>query len=181
MNEELDVLKSVSERLESAHIPYMITGSVAGNFYAMPRMTRDIDIVIEIMKKDTDRILALFNDDFYIDAEMIVQAIHDHSMFNIIHNQSVIKIDFIIRKDLPYRKLEFARRRPMEVGGTQLWVVSPEDLVLSKLHWAKDSQSEMQLRDVQNILSVVKNLDTEYLNEWIQSLNLEEIYSKVQS
>src|ERR1700733_10529644 len=102
MNEESQVLKLVCGRLDSANIPYMLTGSFAANFYAIPRMTRDIDFVLEIYKFDISRLYKAFQNDFYIDKDSIIQAIEQQGMFNIIHNDSIIKIDFIIRKDLPY-------------------------------------------------------------------------------
>ena len=181
MNQELEVLKQVCDRLEQASISYMITGSVAASFYAVPRMTRDIDIVIEIEKESARNLLKFFKKDFYVDSQAVNEAVKDHGMFNVIHNESVIKIDFIVRKDQPYRRAEFKRRRAEEIRGARLWMVSPEDLVLSKLDWAKHSLSSMQLQDVGNILSMVKNIDREYIQKWVKSLHLEEIYRKVQN
>ena len=180
MSEELDVLKEVCRRLENAGILYMITGSVAANFYAVPRMTRDIDIVIEIGQESADKIEKLFRDDFYLDKASISEAIAVQGMFNILHNECVIKIDFIVRKESSYRKLEFERRRPAEFEGQKIWIVSPEDLILSKLFWAKESLSEMQLGDVKNLLRLVKDLDTAYIEKWVDSLYLRDIYQKVQ-
>ncbi len=179
MSEELEVLKTVSQRLNQAGIPYMITGSTAANFYAVPRMTRDIDIVIDIRKEDAGRISNLFEDEFYVDPETVREAVDRKGMFNIIHNEYVIKIDFIVRKEGPYRELEFKRRREIQVEGVSSWVVSPEDLILSKLVWAKDSFSEMQLRDVKNILTALKGIDLKYIEQWIPSLGLAEVYEKV--
>lgn len=102
MSEEFEILKTVCQRLEQAVIPYMITGSIAANFYAVPRMTRDIDIVIEVKKEDVKRLFELFKDDFYVDSESITEAIEKRGMFNMIHNEHVIKVDFIIRKDSLY-------------------------------------------------------------------------------
>ncbi len=179
MSEESEVLKDVCRRLESAKISYMITGSIAANFYAVPRMTRDIDIVIEIFAKDIDRMPALFKSDFYIEGESVAEAIKEHGMFNILHNRYVIKIDFIILKIIPYRTLEFQRRRPADFEGQKIWIVSPEDLILSKLFWAKDSFSEMQIGDVKNLLRMVHNLDRVYIEKWIEPLGLSAIFQKV--
>jgi len=120
-----------------------------------------------------------FKEDFYIDRESITQAMNEQGMFNIIHNESVIKVDFIIRKDSPYRALEFQRRRPMEVEGVKIWIASPEDLILSKLFWAKESESEMQLGDVKNLFGVVKDLDVPYIEQWVHALGLQRVYEKV--
>lgn len=179
MSEESEVLKEVCRRLESARIPYMITGSTAANFYAVPRMTRDIDIVVEIRMGDVPTITDLFKDDFYIDEETVSEAVAKQGMFNILHNEYVIKIDFIVRKETPYRQLEFQRRREAGLEGQVIWIVSPEDLVLSKLFWAKDSLSEIQLGDVKNLTRMVKNLDISYIEEWVKSLGLQEAYQKV--
>lgn len=181
MSEEFEVLKEVCQRLEKSGIPYMITGSTAGNLYALPRMTRDIDLVIEIEKKGAARLVEIFKDHFYVDKDSVTEAIENRGMFNIIHNRLLFKIDFIIRKDSPYRKLEFERRRQIQAEGVSLWVVTPEDLILSKLFWAKESFSEMQLGDVRNLLRTLKDIDTRYLAEWVRSLDLKKVYEKVKN
>jgi hypothetical protein len=179
LSEELEVLKEVARRLEDLEIPYMLTGSFAANVYAVPRMTRDIDLVIEL---DADRVPFFareFDREFYCDGEMISGAVRQKSLFNLIHNRSMLKIDFIIRKDAVYRKTEFNRRRRVDIGGQTLWVVAPEDLIISKLAWAQDSGSETQQRDVRNLLSCVPDLDKAYLEKWVHSLGLEEMFRKV--
>ena len=181
MFEELIVLKLVCQKLDSAKIPYMLTGSFAANFYAVPRMTRDIDIVIEIHKPtDTHMLMQLFQNEFYIDKASIDEAQKTYGMFNIIHNEFIFKIDFIIRKNTPYSYTEFQRKNRVLFDGIPVWIVSPEDLIISKLLWAKDSMSEMQFRDVKNLLQSIKNLNLEYLSEWIQNLELKQLYERVQ-
>ncbi len=179
MLDELAVLKLVIKRLESAGISYMITGSVATNFYTTPRMTRDIDIVINVNEDDTGKIYSLFSEDFYIDRDMIKDAIHRKQMFNIIHNESVIKVDFVVKKDTEYRKIEFERKRTIDFDGSMIYITSPEDLILSKLYWAKDSLSELQFGDIKNILTTLPDLDTDYLREWVVKLGLKEVFKRV--
>ena len=164
MTAELDVLRDVSGRLQGAGIPYMLTGSLAMSYYAEPRMTRDIDLVVELGRRDVERVVSLFAPDYYLSAEAVSEAIRNASMFNLVHVESVVKVDLVIRKDSAYRKHEFTRRREIEVDGFKTWVASREDLILSKLHWAKDSRSEMQLQDVRNLLAT--SCDWEYLHRW---------------
>lgn len=180
MSLELDLLQLVCSRLDLAGIPYMLTGSFAANCYAVPRMTRDIDIVIAIQKSKIDTLLKGFQDDFYIDRDSIDEAIKHQGMFNIIHNDSVFKIDFIVLKDIPYRQTEFERRHRIQINDTSIWIVAPEDLIISKLFWAKDSFSETQINDVRNLLLSIKNLDKDYIEKWVQKLKLSDIYAKVQ-
>ena len=159
---ELDVLRDVSQRLESAGIAFMLTGSVAMNYYAQPRMTRDIDLVVALREEDVDPIVRLFEGDYYVDRQAVSRAIVQRSLFNLIHNDSVIKVDCIVLKGDAYRQEEFARRRRITLGDFQTWIVSREDLILSKLYWARDSRSEIQLRDVHNLL--VPDCDVGYLH-----------------
>jgi len=125
MSEEIEVLKIVTGRLERAGIGYMVTGSMALNYYALPRMTRDIDLVVELSSRDAERIVEL------------------------------------------------------AVDGQELFIVAPEDLVISKLDWARDTRSEIQLGDVRNLLESVRDLDRAYLAEWIAHLGLDALYREV--
>jgi predicted nucleotidyltransferase len=177
----VNIIKEVAKRLEDAGIAYMFTGSTAMNFYAVPRMTRDVDIVIELHQEDAEQIFRLFEKDFYIDAALISDAIKRHGVFNIIHLESVFKVDFIIRKDNPYRLEEFERRKKIVFEGMEIFIVAPEDLILSKLFWIKETPSELQMRDVKNILQAVKGLDSSYLDKWAEYLNVREVYHQVKA
>lgn len=179
MSEELDVLIIVTRRLNDAEIPYMISGSIAANYYTIPRMTRDIDIVIELKENAIDKFFALFEDDFYVNREMIANEVSHQGMFNLIYNRYVIKIDFIIKKSSAYQSVEFSNRKQVLIDQCPMWFVSAEDLVISKLLWAKESHSEMQLKDVANLMETVDNLDLEYIDNWIRKLDLGQIYKEI--
>jgi hypothetical protein len=179
VSDELDVLKAVTAELERAGIPYMVTGSMAANFYAVPRMTRDIDVVIELSEQDVERVTRLFEQDYYVDRDMVQRAVRDQAMFNMIHNALVVKVDCVVRKDTEYRREEFARRRAVSIAGQEVFIVSPEDLILSKLDWAKESRSQMQLDDVRNLLRSVQGLDTAYLTRWADRLGIAALYQEV--
>lgn len=181
MSDELDVLKAVAAKLEKSGIPYMVTGSMAANFYTVPRMTRDIDLVVGLLDRDVDRIMCLFQQEFYIDRDMVERAVRDHTMFNMIHNALVVKVDCVVRKETDYRREEFARRRTITLAGQSVAIVAPEDLILSKLDWARESRSQMQLDDVRNVLRSVKDLDTVYLTLWADRLGLTALYCEVHS
>ncbi|MGH7769891.1 MAG: hypothetical protein ACREQP_20780 [Candidatus Binatia bacterium] len=100
-------------------------------------------------------------------------------MFNLIHHETIIKVDFVVRKDSDYRRMEFSRRKRISVEDQPLYVVSPEDLILSKLYWAKDSESEVQLLDVGNLLASVKKLNRSYLARWAKRLGVDALYRKM--
>ena len=179
MSEELEVVKEVIQRLDKGGIAYMITGSIAANFYTVPRMTRDIDIVVELLERDVERFIRLFENDYYLEPETVRRAVTNKGMFNLIHDEYIIKIDFVVRKDSPYRVREFSRRKKVAVDDEGVYLVSPEDLILSKLEWAKDSRSEVQLSDVRNLLKDVKGLNRRYLSRWAKALGVEALYREV--
>lgn len=172
MDEQLALVKLVTSRLDSGGFPYMLTGSVAMAAYAEPRMTRDLDVVIECQATDTEKLAKLFESDCYVDAHAISRAVSNHAMFNVIHRDWIAKVDFIVRKPETFRELEFGRRRQVEVDGILVWVVSPEDLILSKLTWGEAAKSVQQQDDVRRLLESVSPLDHEYLDLWSKSLGV---------
>lgn len=105
------------------------------------------------------------------------QAVLNQGSFNAIHEVTLIKVDFMVRKRADYRLHEFARRIRLKVADFELWVVSKEDLILSKLHWARESLSERQLADVENLLAT--ECDLEYLKAWSARLNLTDMLTRV--
>lgn len=167
---ELLALRDVCARLDGAAITYMLTGSLAMSFYARPRMTRDIDLVIALEATDARQLIEALGADYHADPGAIASAILDARPWNIVHLPSVVKIDLIPRKDTPYRRVEFERRRSVNLAGVPLWIVSVEDLILSKLEWSLNSRSEQQLRDVKLLLATP--LDRAYLEEWAARLDL---------
>jgi hypothetical protein len=167
---ELDVLRDVSQRLEGEGIAFMLTGSVAMNHYAQPRMTRDIDLVVALDETHTEAFVMLFETDYYLDRQTIASAIYQRTMFNLIHTDTVIKVDCMVLKGDEYRQEEFARRKRIIVGDFHTWIVSREDLVLSKLIWSKKSKSEMQFRDVRNLMNA--DCDIVYLRSHAISLGV---------
>lgn len=172
-NLEMETLRRVVSRLEKASIPYMLTGSMALNFYGHPRATNDFDIVIEVRKNDASRLIDLFQNDFYVSPDAVKQALSQKSLFNIIDNESVFKIDLIVRKDGEYADEQFGRRLVMRLDDFEASVISPEDLILAKLDWSRESLSEMQERDIQNVIRLLKDsLDHAYLKKWARALGL---------
>lgn len=176
MISELDVLRIVSERLDAAQIAYMLTGSYALSFYTTPRMTRDLDLVISLDEDDIGAVVKVFEPDFYIDADAVRSAVLSQRLFNLMHLESGIKVDFIIRKAAEYRQVEFARRNQVNFAGVKTWIATREDLILSKLVWSKDSDSELQQRDVRSLMD--KSLDRDYVEHWAKRLGVDALLKK---
>ena len=133
-------------------------------------MTRDIDVVVAIGPNDVEQMASLFEPEYYLSKESMRESIAHESAFNLIHHQSVIKVDFIVRKQDEYRRVEFERRQKVSILDFTTYLVSKEDLIISKLWWAKDSHSEIQLGDVKNLLAT--DYDKEYVERWALDLEL---------
>ena len=147
------------------------------NYYAEPRMTRDIDLVVALRKEDAERIVSLFKADYYVSREAVESSIQHTSLFNLIHNESVIKVDCIVRKQSDFRINEFERRQRVKLRDFETWIVSKEDLILSKLFWAKESHSDFQLRDVKNL--VTSGCDHEYIDRWTDELGVTTLWQEI--
>ena len=176
MSDELSVLNEVASKLNGAGIPYMISGSVAMNFYAQPRMTRDIDIVVVLKPEDVDIFVSLFESDYYVDRDTIQKEVKRKGMFNLIHNKLIVKVDFIMKKEGEYDEVAFSRRRRIEVDSMSIWIISPEDLILSKCIWSRESKSEMQIDDVRNVLEAQPDLDSAYMTSWVNRLGVKKVF-----
>jgi len=176
---ELDVVRDVSHRLDAAGLEFMLTGSMAMNYYAQPRMTRDIDLVVALTASHASKIEKAFSPDYHVSAEAVRDAITHESMFNLIHEDSITKVDFIVRKHSPYRLAEFERRQRISIEDFTTWIVSKEDLIISKLDWAKDTRSTQQFGDIRNLIS--SGCDIAYIDQWTESLGLGSLWTEIQS
>jgi hypothetical protein len=150
----------------------MLSGSIALGLYTVPRMTRDIDFIIHLEAKNSDFFINSFSDGFYCDRDAVNDAITGPiKLFNIIDHATGYKADFVVLKDDPFRLEEFKRRLKVSYFGKTVYVVSPEDLLISKLIWIQDFQSAVQIEDIKSLV-VVDNLDWIYISKWIKQLKL---------
>lgn len=166
-------LKDCVDRFEKLGIAYMLTGSMAMVNYAMMRMTNDIDIVMELDSGDAGKIIAEFEPDYYVPHSRVRDAIERRSMFNLLHQKTIVKIDCVVRKIGEFDQAAFDNRKKLDSFGFDVWVIGKEDLILSKLRWAKDSRSEMQMRDVAGIIR--NGYDADYVRTWAKELGIEDI------
>ncbi|MBX2925488.1 MAG: hypothetical protein KF746_25040 [Chitinophagaceae bacterium] len=167
----LQFFKKIIEFLSANNIPYMLSGSVAMSLYVIPRATRDFDIVVHLKEADIPSLLTYFKEGFYCDEDAVREAVKRRGMFNIIDHSSGFKADFVILKDEPYRLTEFDRRRETDFWGVPIYVVAPEDLLISKLIWIQQLQSSLQKEDIHS-LKQIASLDWEYIDFWINRLKL---------
>jgi hypothetical protein len=169
------VIHRFAALLETAGVPYMLTGSFASGYHGAPRASQDIDIVIAPSPRSLDSFLSLLPDDrYYVSRDAAVDAYRRQSLFNVVDFASGWKVDFICRKTRPFSVTEFERRSPRDFGGRRVFLASPEDVLVAKLEWAKLAESDRQIEDAAGIVRVQgEGLDHAYVARWVAELDLE--------
>jgi hypothetical protein len=161
--------------LERAGIAYMLTGSFAGAYHGVTRATQDIDLIVAVTPAQLQDLVELLpSDEYYVDLDAALEAHRRESLFNVVDLVSGWKIDFIIRKSRPFSQEEFSRRQNVNLEGLALFVATAEDVVVSKLEWARLAQSQRQIEDVAVILRTRwDTLDRAYVEKWVHQLGVE--------
>lgn len=168
-------LHRVVTLLEDLGIPYMLTGSIAAAYYAEPRATRDIDLVIEVSSEEIGALLERLDaEGWYVSHEAAREALEGQGQFNAVDPASGWKVDWLIRKDRPFSRTEFGRRRRVRLADLDVPLVTAEDLIVAKLEWARRGSSELQLRDALAILlQRGGELDRGHIERWAEDLGIE--------
>ena len=181
MSDGATTLRRVIDALDSVGAKHMVVGSFASTFHGEPRTTRDIDIVVEAGAAEIARFVAALSEsaesDWYADADAAQEAVTSRSMFNVIDTGTGWKVDVMIQKDSEFAKSEFSRRQAAELLGTPVFVASAEDTILSKLLWARDSESERHMRDAAGVVAAVgESLDEDYIEQWAEQLGIVDLW-----
>ena len=169
-----EVLCRVTNALEAAEIQYMLVGSVAATYYGYFRNTADIDIVIEAQPQQLQKLVSeLSKKDYYAQINDALAAWKQRDMFNVIDTSAGWKVDFIFLKPRAYGREQFRRRKRSVFEGLSLFFASPEDIILSKLEWAKMGESARQVEDVARLLQKTTHpLDQGYIENWADELGV---------
>jgi hypothetical protein len=167
--------------LDAAGVPYMVVGSIASSYHGEPRMTRDVDVVIDPSPDPLDRLVErLLASGLYADPAAARQALAERTQFNVVDPVSGWKVDLIVRKDRPFSRSEFERRRTVDLPTGRISMATAEDTILAKLEWALLGESQRQLRDVAGIVGVSgPDLDLTYLDRWARELGVWEDWERL--
>lgn len=181
MQNILSTFLEVIQILEDNQLPYMVVGSIASMTYGEPRMTNDMNVVVDILPADAQRIEKLFPiEKFYCPPiEVLKSEIIQKGQFNLIHQDTGLKIDLMIRKNNAHSIEEFHRRQLVPfISGKSIFMATPEDVIIKKLIFYREGQSEKHLTDIRGILTDTV-IDQKYLDGWIIKLGLQPEYSKI--
>jgi len=181
----LVAVQPIVQAFENLSIDYYIGGSIASSLYGTARATMDVDMVAELETGQISPLKQMLQKNYYIDEQMIADAVRHKSSFNLIHLETMIKIDIFIPKDNQYQQNTIKRRikDTLEEGGraVEFYFSSPEDVIINKLQWYEMGQrvSERQWLDVVGVIKVQGDLlDKKYLLNWSRRLNLIELVEK---
>lgn len=181
-NPIIEVIAAVVQALDAAGIEYAITGSVASGLHGEPVTTQDVDVIVRMNEQEARTFSQALPTRFYRNEESLVDAARNGGFVNVIDMDTVFKVDVSVVPLTPFHRNVFQRRQALEFepGGRQFDVVSPEDIILMKLAWRKDTQSAKQW---ENALSVARvqgaRMDWKYLFEQAKNLGIEEDLIKI--
>ena len=183
-NEPVEVTLKVTNILEELGVPYLIGGSLASTLYGLVRTTQDSDIITEMRPEHIPPFVAALEDEFYIDAQMIASAIQRNSSFNIIHRETIFKVDVFIPRPRPFLKSQLIRAQKQtftfatEVSAN---FATPEDTILAKLEWYRlgGETSDRQWRDILGVLKTrAAELDLDYLQKWATEIKVNDLLER---
>ena len=172
---QAELLRYVIDVLESQELAYMVVGSFASSTYGEPRLTNDIDVVVNLRADAVDRLCMAFpTPEFYVSASAAREAVQMPGQFNVIHPSSGNKIDFMIARDDAWGRSQLARRRRHPIlADRETFVAAPEDVILAKLQYYQEGQSEKHLRDIAAMLQVSGDeIDKTYIDHWAGQLGI---------
>lgn len=180
---QAEILVDITSFLERYHISYMITGSLSVIYYGRPRASHDIDIVVELVKEDGEKLLhavKTLSTTFLIQPEAIEEAIQQKTIFGIIHRSTLLKIDMWMLTGDPFDQSRFSRKEKKSILDKKMWMASAEDAMLQKLRWYKQADIEKHLIDAAFIYQIQeKFLDMKYIHHWAKKLGVEKYLKRL--
>ena len=179
--ETLDVTLLVTGLLDSLDVPYVIGGSVASTAHGPIRSTLDVDLIADLKLRHIVPFIATLSHEFYMDEPAVRRAIERRASFNLIHLNTMVKVDVFLSKDRPFDRQQLTRRvaeRISPESDETLWILTAEDVILAKLEWFRKGGevSERQWRDVLGVIKTQEaRLDREYLLQGAAQLNVSDL------
>lgn len=184
LSEPILVTLKVIAAFDRLGIPYLIGGSLASAVHGIVRATMDADLVADINSQQVSPLVESLESEFYIDADMILDAIQHNSSFNLIHLETMFKVDVFLLKQRAFDLNQMRRRISQSVGDApeeRAFFSTAEDIILAKLEWfrAGGENSERQWRDILGVIDLQSDrLDFEYLQKWAVQLGLQDLLQR---
>ena len=176
-------LGPVVDALVQLGAPYSVGGSVASSAHGIARTTLDVDIVADLRIEHVAPLVDALSSDYYVDQDAARDAVIRREMFNLVHLDTVLKVDIYVLKTDDFHRISFQRRIEDVLAGDErrFYMATPEDTVLHKLAWYRDGGqvSDRQWGDVLGVMRVqAEVLDMSYMHHWATELGLVELLQR---
>lgn len=188
LSEPILVVGQLAHAFDTLRVQYVVGGSLASSVYGIPRATQDVDLVAEMNSSHAEPLAQLLGGDFYVDVDMILDAVRRRASFNVIHLATMFKADVFVMKGDSWSREEMRRARSEQLDGPQgaltIRFASPEDTLLHKLVWYRlgNEISDRQWGDILGVFKVQGTLlDDEYLNRWATALGVDDLLARLRS
>lgn len=185
ISDQEKLLSAITKILSDLDIEYFITGGMAVSVWGRPRATFDIDIIVKIIEPKVPLLTEAFkniSEAGYADEKMAKDAIRRKGEFNFIDPGSGLKVDFWVDKEDEASLLEFKNKKLKKINNQDIYFISPEDLILSKLLWRKQGGGEKHIEDADSVLKISKNnLDKNYLKKQASKLGVLDILKDLEN
>ena len=181
----VSALIPIVDAFDELDVAYELGGSVASSVHGVARSSLDIDILAMLEPSQGSALVRLLESGYYISANRVADAIERETSFNVIHLETMFKVDVFIARSNEFRRSSIQRRKLQSITAErEFFVTSPEDIVLHKLHWYRKG-GEVSDRQWQDVIGVIKvqasRLDRTYLLEWAAKLDVADLLERVLS
>jgi hypothetical protein len=167
--------------LERLGVDYVTVGSFAANMYMDPRSTKDVDFVLSLDGFDVQSLVtAIGPDEFTLDPQMSVESVTLTSRYRLAHTRSAFEIEVFGLSDDPFDRARFARRVAKSRGDLRVWMLTAEDVIVTKLRWITRAKRSKDMDDVESVLRAqVGRLDLEYIRGWTHQHGSHDLFEKL--
>jgi hypothetical protein len=163
MTSDESVTLRVAEALEAFGIPFLLTGSFASNYYGIPRSTKDADFVLQTPRAVGQEVVKRLGEDFFFDPQLSFETNTGTFRQELRHKKSAFKVELFLLSQDPHDQSRFERRREVQLHQRRVWLPSPEDVVVTKLRWARAKDRD----DARDVMAVQRDrLDWTYIESW---------------
>lgn len=175
-----DAVVAVLDALESIAVPYMVVGSLASNFYGVPRATRDADFVLQLKPGQLQELVDALPAPLALQKQSSFEGVTATRRFVIELAKSPFVCELFLLSDDPHDQERFSRRTRVRMLDREVSIASPEDVIITKLRWADDVRRPKDREDVRNILALnEERLDLGYIHHWVTEHHTSELFESI--